>query len=424
MSRLILFSRYIEGNQTAYIKNTIDYIATREGVEYVDSEGVRNLFNQDEALQSKDKLEKELDIYNSHKHIDYLAYRPGAEKIGDHGLFNAFGQCDLEREKDMSEAVLNEGGVIWNNILSLKREDAIDNWYDERHRWEQLLKRNMWKVARQFNIDLKNFKWIAAFHNESHHPHIHLQFYSVNPKEGRLSKEKTKQALEKIRSIFTNDIFFEEVKEYKEEKTLHRNVLYDYLRNDFNVDTLKENLSNKEKASIASECFGKNVEISEKLSSLLDNTLKVLPLEGRKSYAFMPREVKEKINEIFHLIVSNDEKVHNHFNQFINNHRELIKMYNDTDKANECFKEFVLNMFEPKKETYKGFHNAILKNLYEVKYEEYLRRQAIANMKYDISCGFSLLAKVFRSEMSEKNEQDFLRMNVSKKLKKKKHINR
>ena len=45
-------------------------------------------------------------------------------------------------------------------------------------------------------IDPNNLKWFAAFHNEGHHPHIHMVAYSKNPKEGYL----TKKGIESIRN--------------------------------------------------------------------------------------------------------------------------------------------------------------------------------------------------------------------------------
>ena len=47
-------------------------------------------------------------------------------------------------------------------------------------------------------IDPNNLKWFAAFHNEGHHPHIHMVAYSKNPKEGYL----TKKGIESIRKQY------------------------------------------------------------------------------------------------------------------------------------------------------------------------------------------------------------------------------
>jgi hypothetical protein len=44
---------------------------------------------------------------------------------------------------------------------------------------------------------------IAAFHNESHHPHVHLMVYSAKDNDGYL----TEPAIEAMRSEIAHDIF-------------------------------------------------------------------------------------------------------------------------------------------------------------------------------------------------------------------------
>ncbi len=53
------------------------------------------------------------------------------------------------------------------------------------------------KVSESFKIKPTNLKWYAAFHNERHHPHIHMVLYSQDPKEGFLSDK----GIENIKSL-------------------------------------------------------------------------------------------------------------------------------------------------------------------------------------------------------------------------------
>ena len=46
---------------------------------------------------------------------------------------------------------------------------------------------NMGMIAQQMKIAPKNFRWYAAFHNEGHHPHVHMMAYSIDPNEAHLS---------------------------------------------------------------------------------------------------------------------------------------------------------------------------------------------------------------------------------------------
>lgn len=65
------------------------------------------------------------------------------------------------------------------------------------------------------------FKWYAAFHDTTHHPHIHLLVYSENTKEGFLTNE----GINKIRSAFANDIFKDDLQSIYQEQTLSRDEL-------------------------------------------------------------------------------------------------------------------------------------------------------------------------------------------------------
>lgn len=76
---------------------------------------------------------------------------------------------------------------LWTNVISLRREDAERLGYDNAAQWQALLRSRVELLCENYKIDSRNLKWYAAFHNESHHPHVHLVVYSTNPSEGYLS---------------------------------------------------------------------------------------------------------------------------------------------------------------------------------------------------------------------------------------------
>lgn len=68
-------------------------------------------------------MENNLDIIAKKKnYIDYLANRPRVERIGTHGLFSNEGESVVLSH--VAEEVANHPGVIWTNVISLRREDA------------------------------------------------------------------------------------------------------------------------------------------------------------------------------------------------------------------------------------------------------------------------------------------------------------
>ncbi len=133
--------------------------------------------------------------------VKYVAERPGVEKLGKHGLFS-----DSDDEIVLSQAQKNiseHQGNVWSHVISLTREDAERLGYTTPDMWRNLIMRHTDDIAKAQNIRLENLRWYAAFHNTTHHPHIHLLVYSTDIKEGFL----TEQGFEQIKRVLANDIF-------------------------------------------------------------------------------------------------------------------------------------------------------------------------------------------------------------------------
>ena len=151
--------------------------------------------------------------------MGYMAKRPGAEQRGEHGLFT-----DSDAPIALN-AVANEvaehPGYVWTHVISLRREDAVRLGYTNSDMWRDLVKRHIDDISKAQNIPLANMKWYAAFHDTTHHPHIHLIVYSSDPRQGYLTKE----GMAAIRSAFANDIFHEDMKSIYQAQTLTRDEL-------------------------------------------------------------------------------------------------------------------------------------------------------------------------------------------------------
>ena len=178
MKGLIQKSGYIRpGNGGGHYA---EYIATRDGVEELKPGG-------------------------------YLAYM--AERPRSHGLFSADGLADLEKTMD---EINGHTGPAWTFIYSLKREDAVRLGYDSAESWRKLLLAHQAELAQAMKIPPKDFRWRAAFHDEKHHPHIHMMVWSADPKQGYL----TEKGIEKMRSQLSNEIYRDELLSLYQEKDL------------------------------------------------------------------------------------------------------------------------------------------------------------------------------------------------------------
>lgn len=193
MPKIIVTSRYLKKGSKKNLKNYVKYIATREG-----------------AVPPVNEREN---------YVGYLANRPGAVKFNTHGLFSQTNEpINLEK---VAKEIADHSGNVWTHVVSLRRDDAQKMGYDNLKAWRDLVIRQIPSIAKNQKIDLKNLHWYAAFHDKETNPHVHIIVYSQNEREGFL----TNHGIEKIRSGFANDIYFDELHHIYEQQTDLRNLL-------------------------------------------------------------------------------------------------------------------------------------------------------------------------------------------------------
>ena len=317
LSQIIVTSRYLKsGTQKSKNKrrNYTKYIATRETVEVRD----QNIMDRnDNATKNQEQLlndllsdfpeakkyleyedytvnptvenaselistiiERNADVIgNRQNFVGYMAMRPGVQKRGSHGLFNEKDEpIILDR---VANEIANHKGNVWSHVISLRREDAIRLGYDNSEAWRQLVMRHISDIAKNQKISLCNLKWYAAFHDTTHHPHIHLLVYSENTKEGFLTNE----GINKIRSAFANDIFKDDLQSIYQEQTLSRDELKAVSKTEFKSIVRKVQQGGFENPQLEN--------FIRKLYSQLQN------VKGKKVYGYLPPDVKETVNSIF-----------------------------------------------------------------------------------------------------------------------------
>lgn len=324
LSQIIVTSRYLKsGTQKSKNKrrNYTKYIATRETVEVRD----QNIMDRnDNATKNQEQLlndllsdfpeakkyleyedytvnptvenaselistiiERNADVIgNRQNFVGYMAMRPGVQKRGSHGLFNEKDEpIILDR---VANEIANHKGNVWSHVISLRREDAIRLGYDNSEAWRQLVMRHISDIAKNQIISLCNLKWYAAFHDTTHHPHIHLLVYSENTKEGFLTNE----GINKIRSAFANDIFKDDLQSIYQEQTLSRDELKAVSKTEFKSIVRKVQQGGFENPQLEN--------LIRKLYSQLQN------VKGKKVYGYLPQEVKETVNSIFSELAKDD----------------------------------------------------------------------------------------------------------------------
>lgn len=252
MQGLIIKSGYIKpggGGAESYM----NYIATRDGVEVLSDSG-----------QSEGRT--------GEQYMRYIAERPRS-----HGLFSNSPAVSLT--KTMGE-VSDHPAPVWTLICSLKREDAARLGYDSAASWRRLIIAHQSELAEAMKIPPSQFRWCVAYHDEKHHPHIHMMVWSADPKQGYL----TEQSIEVIRSKLTNDIFQDE-------------LLHLYQRKDISyqevVAVAREAMRRLIRQMESSLCENSEIESKvERLAEVLRDT------PGKKVYGYLKKPVKAQVDSI------------------------------------------------------------------------------------------------------------------------------
>ncbi len=195
-----------------------DFPASRELFEYEDYQAAPTRGNASEFITRalEDNYEQ---IAKRENYVDYIANRPRVQKLGAHGLFSG-GQNSLVLSR-VADEVAHHPGVVWLPIISLRREDADRLGYNNADRWRKLLFAHAMKMAEAMKIPYEQFRWYAAFHDEGHHPHVHMVCYSADGKSGFLSK----QGIAEVKSMLAKEIFHQDLVAIYQRQTQRRDEL-------------------------------------------------------------------------------------------------------------------------------------------------------------------------------------------------------
>ena len=250
MALLVTKFGYLKDNKTRSRGGYAKYIATREGTESPGVEG----------------------------YMAYMATRPRVEKQGSHGLFTSAGKPVVLAQ--VASELDKHRGPVWTLIVSLRREDAQRLGFDSAARWRDLLRSQAITLAEGLKIPPTHLKWYAAFHNEGHHPHVHLIAYSTKPSEGFL----TKQGMEKIRSALAQEIFRQDLVSVYERQTTHRDEL--------------RRVSREKVAGLVEQINRSGCENSQVYQLLRELAKRLSHVRGKKVYGYLRPDLKALVNQI------------------------------------------------------------------------------------------------------------------------------
>ena len=194
MAKNIFKWRYLKANAAGkHSENLVKYIATRDGVEKLDDSwkslpatkaqekligqilsdfpDTKDSFEYADYAKSKTKgaasefitraIEDKVDLIGKREnYVGYIAMRPHVEKNGSHGLFT---DSDVPINLSaVAKEVAEHPGVVFTEVLSLRREDAARLGYDRGAAWRDLLRSHTKEMAEAMKIPLTDLRWYAT----------------------------------------------------------------------------------------------------------------------------------------------------------------------------------------------------------------------------------------------------------------------
>ena len=281
------------------------YPETKDYLEYKDYDKSKTKSSATEFIDAV--VERNADRAEQLKSlVSYMAQRPSVERIGSHGLFSA---TDDEINLDeVADRVSNHDGIVWTHVISLTREDAERLGYNNAEAWKNLVRRNEIEIANAHKISQDDIEWYGAFHNTTHHPHIHLLVYSKSG-QGYL----TAKAIKDMKSSFANDIFRNERYKLFKEQTEIRNELKD----EFNsyLDQIKNG----------------DIVLSDRMLKLVNNLKTQLNnYKGKKVYGYLPNKMKRTVDQIQWCLLLDNEDLYFLYHSWNDINNKKLSTYYDS----------------------------------------------------------------------------------------------
>lgn len=341
MAKLVTKFKYLNSKSNGRAARYAKYIGTREGVEKIDdSHKFAPVTKRQEKLITKilkdfpdtkdmheyaDYLNRQTvgnasefisralednaeEMLEKKTYADYIATRPRAERFGSHGLFTDDGvEVKLQ---EVSDKIRKYEGNVWTIVISLRREDAERLGFAKGERWRDMLRSQTATIAENFKIPLKDLHWYAAFHNESHHPHVHLMVYSEKKHDAYL----TRNGIMKMRSAFANDIFAQDMLNAYKKQTA--------IRDDLRLQ------SRQFVAEIVSQ-INANIYDNENVEGMLRELAdRLAKTGGTKKYGYLKADVKAIVNRIV-MELSADERIAKLYDLWYEQTEEIRRTYTD-----------------------------------------------------------------------------------------------
>lgn len=278
-------------------------------------------------------LENYPEMLTEKTYLDYIATRPNAEQIGGrHALFTD--KDEIINLSEEADHVRQHTGNVFTIIVSLKREDAERLGFNNAQAWRDMVRGKISLIAKEYNMPLDSLHWFGAYHNESHHPHIHLMIYSDDKDKPGFINSK---GIHNLRHLFGTTIFRDDLKAIYDDQTKVRNKL-----NASAFDEIEELAEKIRTGLVANGDFVmKFVELAKRLQSV----------KGKKVYGYLPQNVRQQVCELVD-ILEKDEDIARMYELWYQAKCAVYHTYTDNDPVKKPLSQ---------EEAFKPIRNVMIK---------------------------------------------------------------
>lgn len=232
------------------------------------------------------------------KHLMYIATRKGAIHNPDcsFGLFGRLpGMTEAEDINRLDKAhaeimAVSRQRTIYRVVLSVDGETAKQHDLYSRDTWQRLVMDKIGVIAREMEIEPKDFNWAASMHYAKGHPHVHVMYWDNGNKVRRehVPEERFEIMAERVRAEFSRELFREEIAQRR--------------------TGVKESLD-KARLEISALCTESNVKEALNFNNItlakldavgrqLYDLVLTCPRSGSLKYAYLPEAYKKQVNEL------------------------------------------------------------------------------------------------------------------------------
>ena len=303
ISKIRVYNPNKHGSSSAN-RNYVQYIATRDGVSLENVNSINALLNVTNQVEINEEL-----IYRETSNSDYVEYI--ARRPRSHGLFGNIDTDDLKEVSSQIYKKSQEGKIIYRGIISLGEKDAEVLGYRNAEAWNQYLQKVMPDIAEKLGVSVTDHTWVAAFHAEESHPHVHYMLWD--------NKDKIKSPFihtatqQKIR-IYLEEQMFDDTYERAVKQACKEELEAIYaVRN-----TERQYLLTETEAVLKDIAYAPGVEYErlpsrpskEYLKSIADEVQKLvvdLPGRGSFKYQYMTPAVKEQVDRVLDRILDKSD---------------------------------------------------------------------------------------------------------------------